>query len=144
MPPTSRIILLADDDPDDRLLTEEALREARPDTELKTVRDGQELLEYLSDLGPDSPALPSIILLDLNMPRMDGREALAALKRLEAFRHIPVVVLTTSNAEDDVIGTYQLGVSSFITKPATFRGLVDVLHVVGQYWLDVVRLPPHQ
>ncbi len=125
-------ILMADDDEDDRELTEEALRTARLHNEVRFVVDGQDLMDYLrregaySDPEVDAPR-PGIILLDLNMPKKDGREALAEIKADEALRQIPVVVLTTSKDEEDVFRTYDLGVNSFITKPVTFAGLVEVL-----------------
>lgn len=138
-------ILLADDDEDDRLMTRDALRDARLNNELRTVQDGVELLDYLRRAGPyadprESPR-PGMILLDLNMPRMDGREALAAIKADPGLRSIPVVVLTTSKAEEDVIRSYDLGVNSFITKPVTFLGLVEVMKVFSRYWMEIVDLP---
>ena len=139
-------ILLADDDEDDRLMTRDALRDARLHNELRTVIDGVELLEYLRREGkyadPDSSPRPGMILLDLNMPRMDGREALGAIKGDPELRSIPVVVLTTSKAEEDVVRSYDLGVNSFITKPVTFLGLVEVMKVFSRYWLEIVDLPP--
>jgi len=139
-----RTILLADDDPDDRLMVAEALEEARVEYPLNTVEDGKELLDYLRGTGEYSdapPPLPSLILLDLNMPRVDGREALARIKSDGRLRHIPVIVLTTSKAEEDVIRTYDIGVNSFISKPITFDGLVSVMRSLGQYWLQTVELP---
>ena len=138
-------ILLADDDEDDRLMTRDALRDARLHNDLRTVVDGVELMEYLKREGRfsderESPR-PGMILLDLNMPRMDGREALAAIKADPELRSIPVVVLTTSKAEEDVIRTYDLGVNSFITKPVTFLGLVEVMKVFSRYWMEIVDLP---
>ncbi|HEV2786156.1 MAG TPA: response regulator [Solirubrobacteraceae bacterium] len=138
-------ILLADDDEDDRLMTRDALREARLHNDLRTVVDGVELLEYLRGEGayvdPASAPRPGLVLLDLNMPRMDGREALREIKRDPALRSLPVVVLTTSKAEEDVIRTYDLGVNSFISKPVTFVGLVDVMKTFTRYWLEIVDLP---
>ncbi len=138
-------ILLADDDEDDRLMTRDALRDARLHNDLRTVVDGVELMEYLRREGRfaderESPR-PGMILLDLNMPRMDGREALAAIKADPELRSIPVVVLTTSKAEEDVVRTYDLGVNSFITKPVTFLGLVEVMKVFSRYWMEIVDLP---
>ena len=138
-------ILLADDDEDDRLMTRDALRDARLHNDLRMVIDGVELLSYLRREGPyadpDASPRPGMILLDLNMPRMDGREALAAIKQDPALRSIPVVVLTTSKAEEDVLRSYDLGVNSFITKPVTFLGLVEVMKVFSRYWLEIVDLP---
>ncbi len=132
-------ILLADDDPDDRMLAAEALAEAEVSNQLICVEDGAELLDYLMGSGAfadDPPPLPGLILLDLNMPRVDGREALAKIKSDSALRRIPVVVLTTSQAEEDVFRTYDLGVNSFITKPISFDELVAVMALLGQYWLS--------
>ena len=138
-------ILLADDDEDDRLMTRDALRDARLSNELRTVIDGVDLLAYLRREGeysdPASSPRPGLILLDLNMPRMDGREALAEIKADPELRSIPVVVLTTSKAEEDVVRSYDLGVNSFITKPVTFLGLVEVMKIFSRYWLEIVDLP---
>ena len=139
-------ILLADDDEDDRLMTRDALRDARLHNDLRFVIDGVDLMDYLNHRGrhanpADSPR-PGLILLDLNMPRMDGREALREIKQDADLRSIPVVVLTTSKAEEDIIRTYDLGVNSFITKPVTFLGLVDVMKIFTRYWLEIVDLPP--
>jgi CheY-like chemotaxis protein len=137
-------ILLADDDEEDRELARDALQDSRLANEMKFVVDGQDLLDYLRHEGrwakEDSPR-PGIILLDLNMPKMDGREALAEIKADESLRRIPIVVLTTSKDEADVLSTYDLGVSSFITKPVTFGGLVDVMKTWTQYWFEIVKLP---
>jgi CheY-like chemotaxis protein len=137
-------ILLADDDEEDRELARDALQDSRLANEMKFVIDGQDLLDYLRHEGrwtvEDSPR-PGIILLDLNMPKMDGREALAEIKADDALRRIPIVVLTTSKDEADVLSTYDLGVSSFITKPVTFGGLVDVMKTWTQYWFEIVELP---
>ena len=137
-------ILLADDDEEDRELARDALQDSRLANEMKFVYDGQDLLDYLRHEGrwvtEDAPR-PGIILLDLNMPRKDGREALQEIKADESLRRIPVVVLTTSKDETDVLSTYDLGVSSFITKPVTFGGLVDVMRAWTQYWFEIVELP---
>lgn len=139
-------ILMADDDEEDRELTRDALQDARLANEMRFVVDGQDLMDYLlrqgrySDPGVDAPR-PGIILLDLNMPKKDGREALAEIKSEEALRRIPVVVLTTSKDEEDVLRTYDLGVSSFITKPVTFAGLVKAMRTWTRYWFEVVELP---
>lgn len=139
------VILMADDDPDDRLLAEDALREARVVNQLQCVGDGEELLAYLRREGEwtrlRGTPLPALILLDLNMPRKDGREALRELKQDPQLRTIPVVILTTSKAEEDVLRTYDLGASSYISKPVTFQGLVQVMRTLGHYWLELVRLP---
>jgi CheY-like chemotaxis protein len=137
-------ILIADDDPDDRDLARDALSESRPLNPVHFVKDGVELLDFLKRTGAytssDAPR-PGVILVDLNMPRMDGREAIAAIKRDHALRQIPIVVLTTSKAEEDIFRTYDLGVSSYVVKPVSFHGLVDVMTDLGRYWFDVVKLP---
>jgi two-component system, response regulator len=139
-------ILLADDDEDDRLMTRDALRDARLHNDLRFVIDGVDLLDYLRHRGrhsdPKESPRPGLILLDLNMPRMDGREALAEIKKDPELRSIPVVVLTTSKAEEDIVRSYDLGVNSFITKPVTFLGLVEVMKVFSRYWMEIVELPP--
>jgi len=139
-------ILLADDDPDDRMLLADALAEVRctSTAQLHTVEDGQQLLEYLRRQGKFKQLTggpPTLILLDLNMPRKDGREALRELKSDERLRRIPVVVLTTSNAEEDIRRTYDLGVNSFIIKPSSFQDLVGILKVLSDYWFETVKLP---
>ncbi len=138
-------ILMADDDEDDRLLTEDALKESRVLNNLKCVADGVELLEYLRREGkyadPESSPRPGLILLDLNMPRMDGREALQVIKEDASLRGIPIVILTTSKQEEDMIKGYDLGAASYITKPVTFDGLVDLMRTLGKYWVEFVELP---
>jgi len=142
------VILLADDDPDDRLMARDALAESRVANDLYTVEDGEELLDYLRQRGrfaaEGAAPRPGLILLDLNMPKKDGREALAEIKKDAGLRSIPIVVLTTSKAEEDVYRTYDLGVNSFISKPVTFAGLVEVMRALGRYWFEIVELPlPH-
>jgi len=141
-------ILLADDDPDDRKLTQEAFSENRLVNSLDCVEDGEELMDYLHRRGKYShlrgEALPGLILLDLNMPRKDGREALKEIKADPELRRIPIVVLTTSKAEEDIVRTYDLGVNSYVTKPVTFKSLVELVKVLGRYWFEVVELPPEQ
>jgi CheY-like chemotaxis protein len=137
-------ILLADDDEEDRELARDALQDSRLANEMKFVVDGQDLLDYLRHQGrwtEETSPRPGIILLDLNMPKMDGREALAEIKADDSLRRIPIVVLTTSKDEADVLSTYDLGVSSFITKPVTFGGLVDVMKTWTEYWFEIVELP---
>jgi CheY-like chemotaxis protein len=141
----SIVILMADDDADDRLLAEDALREARLKNDIRFVVDGEDLMNYLCHRGEyaekkDAPR-PGLILLDLNMPRKDGREALEEIKADPDLHCIPVVVLTTSKAEEDILRTYELGVSGYITKPVSFDGLVEVMRVLGRYWFDIVELP---
>ena len=138
-------ILMAEDDPDDRLLACEAFEESRLANELHLVEDGEELMDYLYRRGEYDEASaprPGVILLDLNMPRKDGREALREIKADPDLRRIPVVVLTTSKAEEDILRTYDLGVNSFIVKPVTFANLVEVMRALGRYWFEIVELPP--
>ena len=141
-------ILMADDDPDDRLLTEEALLESHLLNDLYFVENGEELLDYLYQRGqysdPGKAPRPGVILLDLNMPKKDGREALEEIKADPSLRQIPIVILTTSKAEEDIYRTYDLGASSFITKPVTFESLVEVMQTLGRYWFEIVELPPEK
>lgn len=138
-------ILMADDDPDDRQMAADALKEARIANDLHFVEDGEELIRYLTQTdeysGPGVAPRPGIILLDLNMPRMDGREALELIKANPDLRRIPVVVLTTSRAEEDIYRSYDLGVAGYIAKPVTFSGLVDAMKELGDYWFQLVELP---
>jgi CheY-like chemotaxis protein len=139
-------ILCAEDDADYRLLTKRALRQSRLINDLRFVEDGQELLDYLRRrdkyTDPASSPKPGLILLDLNMPRKDGREALREIKNDPDLRNIPVVVLTTSNAEEDVVRSYDLGANSYIRKPVDMSGLVDVMSTLGHYWFEIVQLAP--
>ena len=138
-------LLLADDDPDDRLLARQALEKSRLANDLRCVEDGEELLDYLRRRGkyadPKESPRPGLVLLDLNMPRKDGREALREIKSDPKLRDIPVVVLTTSKAEEDIARTYNLGVNSYITKPVKFTALVEVMKALGKYWFEIVELP---
>lgn len=139
------IILMADDDDDDRFLVQEACTEAELNIKVCFVKDGQELLDYLNKdgdyfKGKNAPK-PELILLDLNMPRKDGREALSEIKANPNIRSIPIVIFTTSNAEEDIQYAYKLGVSSYITKPTTFDGLVETMKVLGEYWFNITRIP---
>ena len=140
------VILLAEDDPDDRLLTIRALKKHKLANAIRWVEDGEELMDYLYHrnkyAGDSAAPRPGLILLDLNMPRMDGREALQAIKADNELRRIPVVVLTTSQAERDILQSYDLGVNAFVTKPVTFDGLADAVKVLGNFWFEIVRLPP--
>lgn len=138
-------ILIAEDDEEDRMLTREAMLESRVKNSFHFVEDGEYLMDYLYNKGEYADKqkypTPGIILLDLNMPRKDGREALKEIKSNEHLKRIPVVILTTSKAEEDIIRTYDLGVNSFITKPVTFEGMINVMKALGTYWLDIVELP---
>lgn len=140
-------ILICDDDEDDRILTQQALEQAHISNALRFVADGDQLLDYLYQRGEFSGETgraprPGLILLDLNMPGLDGREALKVIKTDTTLRDIPVVVLTASRLDQDIIRSYQLGVNSFITKPVTFTGLVEAMNILGRYWLEIVELPP--
>jgi CheY-like chemotaxis protein len=139
-------ILMADDDEDDRVLTADALRRSRLVNDMRFVVDGDDLMKYLRGEGPYAPGglaapRPGLILLDLNMPKKDGREALAEIKGDPDLRQIPVVVLTTSKAEEDIFRTYDLGVNSFVSKPVTFDQLAGVMTTLALYWFDLVELP---
>lgn len=142
--PKSIHLLMADDDADDRQMTREALEESRVLNDIGFVEDGEQLMDYLHQRGRYAKGTqrPDLILLDLNMPRKDGREALAEIKSDPALRQIPVVVLTTSKAEEDIFRSYDLGVNSYVTKPVTFQGLVEVMRGLGNYWVQLVQLPP--
>lgn len=139
-------ILMADDDPDDRVLVQEAFKESKLRNHLFYVKDGEELLDYLEHRGkyatPIEAPRPDLILLDLNMPKKDGREALKEIKADPELRQIPVVVLTTSHIQEDIYHTYDLGGSSYITKPASFEALVEVIQSLSSYWGKTVQLPP--
>lgn len=137
-------ILMADDDPDDRQLAADAFAEARLANPLVFVEDGEQLLDYLRGTGRYASrrtARPAVILLDLNMPRLDGREALEEIKADPALRQIPVVILTTSAEEEDIVASYDVGVAGYVTKPVTFSELVEVMRGIGDYWFEIVRLP---
>jgi two-component system response regulator len=143
--PKPIVLLMAEDDADDRLLVKDALEESRVLNVLHFVEDGEQLLDYLRRQGryadPEASPRPGLILLDLNMPRMDGREALRAIKADPELRRIPVVVMTTSKAEEDIFRSYDLGASSYITKPVTFDRLVELMRTLGHYWIEFVELP---
>ena len=142
------VILLADDDEEDRMLACDALAESRLSNEISCVTDGEDLMDYLRHKGkytsPAEAPRPGLILLDLNMPKKDGREALREIKSDSDLRQISVVVLTTSKAEEDIYSSYDSGASSFISKPVTFEGLVDVMKGLGRYWFEIVDLPREQ
>lgn len=144
--PKSQVpILVADDDLDDCQMIKEALQESRLLNAIHFVHDGEELMDYLNHRGKYSDKAkypqPGLILLDLNMPKKDGREALTEIKTSPIHRQIPTVVLTTSKAEEDIYRTYNLGVNSFITKPIAFNSLVTVMTELGRYWFEIVELP---
>jgi CheY-like chemotaxis protein len=139
------VILLADDDEEDRMLACDALAESRLSNNITCVTDGEDLMDYLHRRGKYAPPAaaprPGLILLDLNMPKKDGREALREIKSHPDLRQISVVVLTTSKADEDIYSSYDSGASSFISKPVTFKGLVDVMKGLGKYWFEIVDLP---
>lgn len=138
-------ILYADDDAEDRMLVQEAMEEARVANDLHFVEDGEDLMDYLHRRGKFAnlagEPLPGLILLDLNMPRKDGREALGEIKQDPRLRSIPIVILTTSKAEEDICRAYDLGVNSFIVKPVSFNSLVEVTRALTRYWFEIVELP---
>ena len=139
-------ILIADDDADDRMLIEDAFVEARLNNPIDFVNDGEQLMDYLKREGDyahlTEDSVPGLILLDLNMPKKDGRTALKEIRADDYLRRIPIVILTTSKSEEDILRTYNLGVNSFITKPVSFDGLVEVVQVLSKYWIEIVALPP--
>lgn len=139
-------ILVADDDADDRMMIKDAFEESKLSNPVDFVEDGVQLLEYLRREGPYQKLVglpyPGFILLDLNMPRKDGRTVLKEIKSDPVLHRIPIVILTTSKAEEDIIKTYNLGVNSFICKPVSFEKLVDIVKTVGHYWIEIVALPP--
>lgn len=138
-------ILIVEDDPDDRLMTREAFAECRLGNPLQFADDGDQLMDYLHRRGPYADEqrypMPGLILLDLNMPRKDGREALREIKADPVLRSIPVVVLSTSSADEDIATSYRDGANSFITKPVSFGSLIEVVQTLGRYWLQIVDLP---
>jgi CheY-like chemotaxis protein len=138
-------ILVADDDEEDRMLIKDAMEESKLLNPLHFVVDGQEVMDYLLRKGKfvdaEKNPLPGLILLDLNMPKMDGRQVLKEIKNNPKLRTIPIIVLTTSKAEEDILKTYDLGVNSYITKPVTFDALVDIVKNLGKYWFEIVSMP---
>lgn len=138
-------LVIADDDEDDRLLTIEALKDLRLINPIVEVGDGEELMDYLRHRGKFSGnkglPLPGLILLDLNMPRMDGRQALKEIKGDPDLRRIPVLVFTTSKADEDIIRSYDIGANSFITKPLTVEAFSTVVRGLHRYWLEIVEIP---
>lgn len=137
-------IHITDDDPDDRLLISEALEEIHFKNTVTFSVDGQDLLDYLQKKGDYIDCKephPDIILLDLNMPRKNGKEVLKELKEDPSLRQIPVIVLTTSQAEEDIVSSYDLGTNSFIVKPLTFEKMVESISKITDYWFSIVKLP---
>jgi CheY-like chemotaxis protein len=139
-------ILIADDDSDDRWLMQRVLKKSRLYNDVRFVENGEELLDYLYQRGiygaPRAAPRPGLILLDLNMPKKSGREALAEIKTDPNLRTIPILVLTSSRAEEEIYRSYDLGANSFITKPVTFEAMVEIMKAVTSYWFSIVELPP--
>lgn len=139
-------ILLAEDDPGDQNLTRRALERARVRNEVRIVEDGEETLDYLFRRGQYADAAaaprPHLLLLDLNMPKLDGRDVLREIRKTPEFRRLPVVVLTTSREEEDIVRSYDLGVNSYISKPLEIEAFFDVIRKLGEYWFQIVQLPP--
>ena len=138
------VIVIADDDPDDVMLTREALEESPLLNDFRSVSDGAELLDYLRQEGTFTAASsprPDLVLLDLNMPKMSGLEALHAIKEDPSLRGIPIIVLTTSNTEEDIVRSYDLGAVSFVQKPVTFQAMVQAATALSTYWFQIVKLP---
>ena len=139
------IILMADDDADDRMLAKDALEECRVLNDLRFVEDGEQLIDYLFRRGPyadpESSPRPGLILLDLNMPRKDGREALREIKEHPELRRIPIIIMTTSQAEEDIYRSYDLGANSYLVKPVAFEGLLDLVAAIDRYWLALNEVP---
>lgn len=138
-------ILIAEDDEEDRMLVEEAMNESHLINPLFFAGDGEEVMDFLYNRGKYTDKTkyptPGLILLDLNMPKKDGREVLSEIRQDPNLKKIPIVVLTTSKAEEDILRTYNLGVNSYITKPVTFDGLVEIVRNLGKYWFEIVTIP---
>ncbi|MBN2353132.1 MAG: response regulator [Spirochaetales bacterium] len=139
------IILLAEDDEEDRMMLQDASKEAGITIPIRCVENGEELLDFLyqrkSFADPHANPRPLLILLDLNMPKLDGRQALEEIKNEEHLRKIPTIVFTTSNAREEIRRAYASGASSFIIKPFSFNSLVDMMKIIKHYWLETVELP---
>lgn len=136
-------ILLVEDNPGDILLTREALKDMKMKNNLYVVRDGVEAMDFLNRLGDFKEVpRPDIVLLDLNLPRKDGREVLAEIKADELLRRIPVVILTTSDDERDIMATYNLHANCYITKPVDMRRFIEIVKNIENFWFSIVKLPP--
>jgi len=136
-------ILMVEDDPGDVRLTREALKGSKVLHSLNVVEDGVAALDYLRKVAPFQDAVrPDIVLLDLNLPRKDGREVLSAMKQDASLRTIPVVILTTSQAEEDVLRAYNLNANCYVTKPVDFDQFMRIVRTIEDFWLNVVTLPP--
>ena len=142
--PTTMIILIADDDADDRMFLEQAMRQNGYSQGIQFVNDGEELMDYLyrkGEFNNQNAPWPSMLILDLNMPRKNGFQALLEIKENPKLRRLPVIVMTTSSAEEDVLKTYNLGVNSFVTKPFNYNRLVEIVGTLKAYWMDMAKLP---
>ena len=139
-----RVILLAEDDPDDQMFARKALNDCQTTIRIEVVHDGEQLMQYLRREGPysddDTAPLPDVILLDLNMPRMNGREALHQIKRDAILKRIPVIVLTTSNASPDILDSYDRGTNAYIVKPLNYESMCAAMNAIGQFWFNTARL----
>jgi chemotaxis family two-component system response regulator Rcp1 len=135
-------ILLVEDNPNDIEITRRALEKGQVKNELTIARDGQEALDMLFGHALGEASLPGLILLDLNLPRVDGREVLSRIKSHPELRRIPVIVLTTSTREEDVVRSYDLGVNTFISKPVRFEDFIKVVTAIQEYWIVIATLPP--
>ena len=136
---------MVEDNPGDVRLTKEALKDAKVLNEIYVARDGVEAMQFVHREGSFANApIPDLILLDLNLPRKDGREVLAEIKKDPKLRHIPVVVLTTSKADEDIIKTYNLHANAYITKPVDLNRFVEIMHALEQFWFTIVKLPPKE
>ena len=138
-------ILLVEDNPGDVRLTREALKDAKVLNEVYVAQDGVEAMQFLHKEGKfaDAP-VPDLILLDLNLPRKDGREVLAEIKQDPKLKRIPVVVLTTSKADEDIIRTYNLHANAYITKPVDLNRFIEIIHTLEEFWFSIVKLPPKE
>jgi CheY-like chemotaxis protein len=138
-------ILLVEDNPGDVRLTKEALRDAKVLNEIYVAKDGVEAMEFLNKKGSFKEApIPDMILLDLNLPRKDGREVLAEIKKDPKLKHIPVIILTTSKADEDIVKSYNLHANAYITKPVDLNRFVEIIHALEEFWFTIVKLPPKE
>ncbi len=138
-------ILLVEDDEGDIELTLEAFNRSKVALNVNVVRDGMEAMDYLRQSGAFEKAItPDLMLLDLNLPRKDGREVLADMQKDNYLKQIPVVVLTTSDADEDILRSYKIGANAYVTKPVGLKGLVKVVNLLEEFWFTIVKLPPHE
>ena len=138
-------ILLVEDNPGDVRLTREALRDAKLLNEIYVAKDGVEAMEFIHREGSfENVPVPDLILLDLNLPRKDGREVLAEIKKDSKLTRIPVVILSSSKADEDIIKTYNLHANAYIIKPVDLNRFVEMMHVLDEFWFTIVKLPPKE